>query len=298
MARAVAGLDVARFEIDLRSHAIVEAFGADLERARAAGREGERRVPFPTFAVRGENGEERWAYDETDASALRALALAAGATPGPLPAAEAAVRRFGRLADRRGRRGLRPARPARAGGAVAPGRGVPPARRARAHGRAVGAGMMEPRAIAASETEALDGAVLAGRELDDPAADVHDAFCPRNARRFALDGSRAAGRRTSRSTSAHWPWPTWAGRRHRPGRRGPRRGRVPGADPRACGAARGPGARRPSAAQDDAARRRRAPGLAGHGADPRRARVAGGEERGGVGRARLGHERRRSRSPC
>ncbi len=97
VARAVEGLDVARFEIDLRSHAIVEAFGSDLERARAAGREGERRVPFPTFAVRGENGEERWAYDETDASALRALALAAGATPGPLPAAEAAVRRFGRL---------------------------------------------------------------------------------------------------------------------------------------------------------------------------------------------------------
>jgi predicted DsbA family dithiol-disulfide isomerase len=40
-ARAVEQLDVPRFEIDLRSHAITEAFGADLERAR--GRE------LPTF---------------------------------------------------------------------------------------------------------------------------------------------------------------------------------------------------------------------------------------------------------
>jgi predicted DsbA family dithiol-disulfide isomerase len=97
-ARDVAGLDVARFEIDLRSHAIVEAFGADLERARAAARDGEPRVPLPSFAVRGEDGEERWAYDETDPAALRALALAAGGMPGPLPGAEETVRRFGRLA--------------------------------------------------------------------------------------------------------------------------------------------------------------------------------------------------------
>jgi putative protein-disulfide isomerase len=97
-ARAVDGLDVARFGIDLRSHAIVEAFGADLERARAAGRDGERRVPFPTFALRGDDGEERWAYDETDPGALRALALTVGATPRPLPGAEDVVRRFGSLA--------------------------------------------------------------------------------------------------------------------------------------------------------------------------------------------------------
>jgi predicted DsbA family dithiol-disulfide isomerase len=45
-ARAVGGLDVARFEIDLRSHAIVEAFGADLEQAR--GRE------LPTFVLEDE----------------------------------------------------------------------------------------------------------------------------------------------------------------------------------------------------------------------------------------------------
>jgi putative protein-disulfide isomerase len=48
-ARAVGGLDVARFEIDLRSHAIVEAFGADLERAR--GRE------LPTFVFEDDGRE-------------------------------------------------------------------------------------------------------------------------------------------------------------------------------------------------------------------------------------------------
>jgi predicted DsbA family dithiol-disulfide isomerase len=42
-ARSVDGLDVARFEIDLRSHAIVESFGADLERA------GDRELP--TFVL-------------------------------------------------------------------------------------------------------------------------------------------------------------------------------------------------------------------------------------------------------
>jgi predicted DsbA family dithiol-disulfide isomerase len=47
-ARTVEGLDVARFEIDLRSHAIVEAFGSDLEKAR--GRE------LPTFVF--EDGRE------------------------------------------------------------------------------------------------------------------------------------------------------------------------------------------------------------------------------------------------
>jgi hypothetical protein len=51
-ARRVPGLDVERFRIDLHSAAIVEAFGADMEAARAAARDGERRVPFPSFAVR------------------------------------------------------------------------------------------------------------------------------------------------------------------------------------------------------------------------------------------------------
>ena len=57
-ARRVPGLDVERFAIDLRSAAIVEAFGADMERARAAAREGERRVPVPLLlgARRGRPG--------------------------------------------------------------------------------------------------------------------------------------------------------------------------------------------------------------------------------------------------
>jgi predicted DsbA family dithiol-disulfide isomerase len=99
-ARPVAGLDVERFAIDLRSHASLEALGADLERARDAAREGEARVPLPTFAVHagaGSNGGGvRWVYDG-DAAELRAAVLAAGATPQPLPGVEEAVRRFGRI---------------------------------------------------------------------------------------------------------------------------------------------------------------------------------------------------------
>jgi putative protein-disulfide isomerase len=96
-ARHVPGMDVERFAIDLRSHAIVEAFGADLERAREAARDGEQRVPFPSFAVRGD-ARVHWLYDTTDPEELRGAAIAAGATPGRLPAVADAVRRFGRIA--------------------------------------------------------------------------------------------------------------------------------------------------------------------------------------------------------
>ena len=97
-ARRVAGLDVDRFAIDLHSAAIVEAFGADMERARAAARGGERRVPFPSFALRGEDNEVHWVYYSADPEQLRAAALAAGATSRPLPGVLEAVRRFGRIA--------------------------------------------------------------------------------------------------------------------------------------------------------------------------------------------------------
>jgi putative protein-disulfide isomerase len=97
-ARRVPGMDVERFAIDLRSHAIVEAFGADLERAREAAREGEQRVPFPCFAVRGGDDRVHWLYDTTDPAELRGATIAAGATPRPLPAVADAVRRFGRIA--------------------------------------------------------------------------------------------------------------------------------------------------------------------------------------------------------
>ena len=69
-ARRVPGLDLERFAIDLRSSAVVEAFGADMERARAAAREGERRVPFPSFSLRGEDGEVHWVYDSGDPAAV------------------------------------------------------------------------------------------------------------------------------------------------------------------------------------------------------------------------------------
>jgi putative protein-disulfide isomerase len=99
-ARGVAGMDVARFAVDLHSAAIVEAFGADLERARAAALNGEPRVAFPSFAFRGEDGAEHWARDETSPAAVHAVALAAGASPaaGGLPGAEEALRRFTTLA--------------------------------------------------------------------------------------------------------------------------------------------------------------------------------------------------------
>jgi predicted DsbA family dithiol-disulfide isomerase len=97
-ARRVPGLDVERFAIDLGSAAIVEAFAADVERARAAAPAGERRVPFPSFAAHGDGGDVHWLYDSTDAAALRSVVLAAGATSGPLPSVLEAVRRFGRIA--------------------------------------------------------------------------------------------------------------------------------------------------------------------------------------------------------
>jgi putative protein-disulfide isomerase len=97
-ARRVPGLDLERFAIDLQSAAIVEAFGADMERARAAARDGERRVPFPSFEVRGEDGEAHWVYDSGDVGQLRAAVLAAGGTSGPLPGVLDAVTRFGRIA--------------------------------------------------------------------------------------------------------------------------------------------------------------------------------------------------------
>ncbi len=97
-ARRVPGLDIQRFRIDLHSAAIVEAFGADMEAARAVARDGERRVPFPSFAVRGENGEVRWVYDSGDPEELRAAALGAGAASRPLPTVLEAVSRFGRIA--------------------------------------------------------------------------------------------------------------------------------------------------------------------------------------------------------
>jgi predicted DsbA family dithiol-disulfide isomerase len=107
------GLDVERFRVDLGSHAIVEAFGADLDAARdvpdvayEAGEvrcsrpAGEDRVSFPTLRFEGAEGEAHWTCGMRPLDYVRAKALAAGARPeaGARPSVLEAIRRFGRLA--------------------------------------------------------------------------------------------------------------------------------------------------------------------------------------------------------
>jgi hypothetical protein len=102
-----AALDVQRFRIDLGSHAIVEAFGDDLEAARsvpqeardadgaATGQGGERLV-FPSALF----GDDHWVFGQAPYSEWRDAALAAGAEPtgDPPPDIPAALSRFGRMA--------------------------------------------------------------------------------------------------------------------------------------------------------------------------------------------------------
>ena len=107
------GLDVERFRVDLGSHAIVEAFGADLEEARdvpdvarEAGKvrcsrpAGEERVAFPTLRFEGEDGEAHWTCGNRPHGYVRGKALAAGAKPTgePRPTPLEAIGRFGRMA--------------------------------------------------------------------------------------------------------------------------------------------------------------------------------------------------------
>lgn len=79
LAGEVPGVDVERFRVDLQSNAIVEAFGADLDVARAG--------DAPRVEVEG-----------TAAADPRQAVLEAGAQPSAPPAVEAALRRFGTLA--------------------------------------------------------------------------------------------------------------------------------------------------------------------------------------------------------
>ncbi|HEX3316388.1 MAG TPA: DsbA family protein [Solirubrobacteraceae bacterium] len=88
-ARATPGLDVERFRIDLASNAIVELFGADLERLRA------KELSVPALEL-GERTVRGWVgYEE-----LREAVLAAGAEPAgaAAPPVEDALRRFGAMA--------------------------------------------------------------------------------------------------------------------------------------------------------------------------------------------------------
>jgi hypothetical protein len=108
-----AGLDVQRFRVDLDSHAIVEAFGNDLELTRdppAEARErgkvreirGGERVSFPSACFLGEDGSERWVFGaepfETWAEAARGCGASAVAPHPPSPLD--AIARFGRMATR------------------------------------------------------------------------------------------------------------------------------------------------------------------------------------------------------
>jgi putative protein-disulfide isomerase len=91
------GLDVERFRLDAGSHAIIEAFGNDLEltRAGAPGSPREDRVPFPTLRF----GDDGWVFGRGSYEELAAAAEGAGAvrTPGPI-SVDAAFARFERLA--------------------------------------------------------------------------------------------------------------------------------------------------------------------------------------------------------
>ena len=106
-----AGLDVERFRIDLESHAAVEAFAADLdevravpEEARAAGEVVEsevgERLPLPSVAFAGEDGQTLWLFGRRPYEEYREAAIAQGARPTGegRPGVLEALQRFGRMA--------------------------------------------------------------------------------------------------------------------------------------------------------------------------------------------------------
>jgi predicted DsbA family dithiol-disulfide isomerase len=103
-ARAVPGLDVARLRLALGSHAILEAFGSDLDRCGAVAPEhrapGGDRVKLPSIEFVGPDGAVQGVYGPADYSSLRAAAVAAGASVSsevPL-SVDDALRRFGTMA--------------------------------------------------------------------------------------------------------------------------------------------------------------------------------------------------------
>jgi predicted DsbA family dithiol-disulfide isomerase len=108
-----AQLNVERFRIDLGSHAIVEAFGEDLDEiravpddARAEGKVksvgGPERLTIPSAVFVGEDGSRHGVYGFKPYEDYAAAAEAAGAvrSDAEKPGVEAALRRFGRMATR------------------------------------------------------------------------------------------------------------------------------------------------------------------------------------------------------
>jgi putative protein-disulfide isomerase len=94
-----AKLDVERFRIDLGSHAIVEAFGEDLEETRTA--DGGEPAGLPSAVFVGEDGSRHAVRGFKPYDDYAAAAEAAGATrTDERPSIDAALRRFGRMAVR------------------------------------------------------------------------------------------------------------------------------------------------------------------------------------------------------
>ena len=106
-----AGLDVPRFQLDLQSNAIVEAFGAHLDEARripeqakeenATGCTGPiERITFPSLTFISADGFRRGVYGWWPLEECRAAALATGAQPAgrPDPAPLEVIEHFGRCA--------------------------------------------------------------------------------------------------------------------------------------------------------------------------------------------------------
>lgn len=103
-AQAVRGIDIARFRVDLGSHAMLERFGADLERCKSVEREhhaeGSDRVKLPALEFLGADGSVHGVYGIATYEELRDAAMAAGVqvAPVPPPSVEQALERFGTMA--------------------------------------------------------------------------------------------------------------------------------------------------------------------------------------------------------
>ena len=103
-ARAVPDVDLEKLRLALHSHATVEAFGADLDRAAAVPAEhhapGTGRVKLPSLEFRGGDGVVHGVYGFSDYASLAAAAIAAGAQPAGdgSPAVSEALRVFGSMA--------------------------------------------------------------------------------------------------------------------------------------------------------------------------------------------------------
>ena len=103
-ARELGGLDLDRLRIGFGSNAIVERFGADLERSGAVDAAhhapGTGRVQTPAAEFAAADGTVHGVYGFGPYDAWREAALAAGAEPSgdPPPGVEEALRRFGTLA--------------------------------------------------------------------------------------------------------------------------------------------------------------------------------------------------------